>query len=29
MKQYYPDLVCACGCGGQIEVKKSHKYYRR
>ena len=24
--QYYPHL-CACGCGGQIEIKKHHKYY--
>ena len=24
--EYYPDRVCACGCGGRIEVKPHHKY---
>ena len=24
--QYYTHL-CLCGCGGQIEIKKHHKYY--
>ena len=24
--EYYPDRVCACGCGGRIKVKPHHKY---
>jgi len=24
MKQYYPDLLCACGCGGANRDKISH-----
>jgi len=24
--EYYPDLVCDCGCGGHIEKKPWHKY---
>jgi hypothetical protein len=23
-KSYYPDRLCACGCNGKIEIKKSH-----
>jgi len=25
--EYYPDRVCACGCGGRIKVQSHHKYY--
>jgi len=24
--EYYPDRVCACGCGGRIKVRSHHKY---
>jgi len=24
--EYYPDRPCACGCGGRIKVRPSHKY---
>ncbi|MBE3101935.1 MAG: HNH endonuclease [Firmicutes bacterium] len=24
--KYYPDRVCACGCGGRINVRFQHKY---
>jgi G:T-mismatch repair DNA endonuclease (very short patch repair protein) len=26
MKEYYENLVCACGCGGRIEKKAYHSY---
>jgi len=25
--EYYPDRVCACGCGSRIAVKSYHKYH--
>ena len=25
--EYYPDRVCACGCGGKIKVRSYHKIY--
>ena len=25
--EYYPDRVCACGCGGRIKVQPHHKYH--